>query len=212
MRDRTPVRATAFLIGFAIAVCSVTASESESGTAKKPKPYKVGDKIKPFSLTDVTGKECKLGELLGKKTLVISFWSVNCPVSKNFDVYYEALRKEYEDTDVLFVPIAANATEMASSDQIKKYLKDKKLGYVPLMDRGSKTAAQFGAATTPHVFIVDAKAVLRYAGAPTDSRSGGLEAKNDFIRDVLKALKAGKDPKVTETKAFGCGIKWPKSS
>ncbi len=63
------------------------------------------------------------------------------------------------------------------------------------MDDGGQVGRAYGARTTPHMYIIDPKGVLVYAGGIDDKRSANPEdiktAKN-FVRVALSESLAGK--------------------
>ena len=76
-----------------------------------------------------------------------------------------------------------------------------------LRDESQDVARDFGAKTTPDVFVLDAEGVLRYRGAPdADHRS---EAENAaWLREALDAVLAGQEPARAESEPVGCSVKW----
>jgi len=60
---------------------------------------------------------------------------------------------------------------------------------------------------TPHVFVVDGKGIVRYRGYVDDSTKAA-ERQHSGLTDALNELIAGKEVKVSATKAFGCTIKF----
>ena len=79
--------------------------------------------------------------------------------------------------------------------------------FVYLKDADSAVAKSFGAKVTPHVYVVDGKGVLRYRGYIDDSAKPA-ERSRTGLTDALDALVAKKDVQTSETRAFGCTIKW----
>ena len=76
-----------------------------------------------------------------------------------------------------------------------------------LHDETQEVARDFGAKTTPDVFVIDGEGRLRYRGAPdADHRDPSLNA--GWLREALDALRAGDEPPRTETEPVGCSVKW----
>jgi len=80
-----------------------------------------------------------------------------------------------------------------------------------VIDETQATAAAYGARVTPHIFLLDAEGKLAYRGRIDDSLDLLKVKKADF-RAALNALVTGKKVPDTDTKAFGCGVKWSKKS
>jgi hypothetical protein len=82
--------------------------------------------------------------------------------------------------------------------------------YPVLDDHAGEVGRTYGAKTTPHMFIVDASGALVYSGA-LDNAPPRREAEGDRVNYVDRALGeilAGKTVSVTETKPYGCSVKY----
>lgn len=179
--------------------------------AEAKKAYAVGDVVDPaLAFVDLEGKPHTLKEYLGK-TLVLDFWSIECPVSKGYEARLTQLANDYSGKGVVFLAVDANSGEIAEEGfaKIKEYAKDKKVPYTILIDKKNVVADRFDAQTTPHVFVIDDKGKLRYAGGVDDDESFKKDPKavKSFVREALDAVLAGKDPAQTTTKPHGCSIK-----
>ncbi len=69
----------------------------------------------------------------------------------------------------------------------------------------------YGAKTTPHMFVIDPKGTLVYAGGIDDKRSTDVDdvkdAKN-YVAMALDAGMAGKEIATQTTKSYGCSVKY----
>ncbi|MGB4328221.1 MAG: thioredoxin family protein, partial [Tenuifilum sp.] len=86
----------------------------------------------------------------------------------------------------------------------------KKFPFVYLFDEGQKIYPLYGAARTPHVYILSKKAndlVVEYIGTIDDNYKDASAVKEKYVENAVDALLSGKKPAVTETKAVGCSIK-----
>ncbi|HEX9500454.1 MAG TPA: redoxin domain-containing protein, partial [Thermoanaerobaculia bacterium] len=79
--------------------------------------------------------------------------------------------------------------------------------YPYLKNNNSSIAHAYGARVTPHVYVIDQKGTLRYRGYIDDS-ARPEERTKAALTDALDALLANKPVASTETRAFGCSIKW----
>ena len=64
--------------------------------------------------------------------------------------------------------------------------------------------------TTPHTFVIDKNGVLVYHGAmdnKPDPEHDPRTARN-YVREAVDALLAGKPVTISQTKPYGCGIKY----
>lgn len=71
-----------------------------------------------------------------------------------------------------------------------------------MIDHGNKVSRAFGARTTPHCFVIDAKGVLQYSGA-LDGYRENREDPKPYVANAIDALLAGKEVTVQSTKPYG---------
>ena len=166
----------------------------------------VGQPAPAFELVGSDGQKHKLDEYKGK--IVVLHWeAVTCPWDQAYQPILNKVSSDFSK-DVVFVGINSNKND--SMDDVKGIIKEDGIPYLVLKDPGNKIADAYGAQTTPHMFIIDAKGVLRYKGgiekAPT-SPNGVGQSQEQYLVPVLKALVAGQEPPVTETKSKGCSVK-----
>jgi hypothetical protein len=73
-----------------------------------------------------------------------------------------------------------------------------------LIDGDGAVGHMYGAKTTPHCYVIDAKGVLAYNGAIDDKGS------TNYVVEAVKALKDGKAVSPSTTKPYGCSVKYGK--
>ncbi|MBI4394579.1 MAG: redoxin domain-containing protein, partial [Candidatus Omnitrophica bacterium] len=129
------------------------------------KVVKLGEAIPDFKLADTTGQEHQLSQHRGR-VVMIHFWSATCPFVIRYDDRLKEIAEDYTPDGVVVLGIDSNSNE--TPRQIKKVAEGRKVNYPILIDPGNQIADQFGAVTTPHVFIVDREGKLVYEGAVDD--------------------------------------------
>src|SRR5256885_1805435 len=88
------------------------AKPADPKKADAKKAYAVGDMVDPATaFVDLTGKTRKLDEFKGK-TVVLDFWSINCPVSKGYEMRLKKLFADFEKKNVVFLAVDANSDEV----------------------------------------------------------------------------------------------------
>ena len=195
------MKAMGAFLGFALllaflpsAPAVVTGGGDKSIEMDKPVPF-------DFKLKTADGKnEYSLSQFKGK-ILVIEYIATRCPYSLQQDPVIRKVCADYSKKEVAFLGINSNKQEPA--DEVAKHNKDAKLGFPVLKDWNNVVADLFKATHTPHVFVIDAKGVLRYEGAIEPQ---GVE-KTPYLRNALDDLLAGREVKVKETRQWGCTIK-----
>ena len=130
------------------------------------------------------------------------------------------LAKDYRDRGVAVVAISSNNPESLRLDELrftdlgdsyeetKQRAREIGFKFPYLWDGDTQVMAQaYGAAATPHIFILDEQRVLRYQGRIDNNEDPAKLTKHE-AREVLDALLAGQEPPVTTTRTFGCSTKW----
>jgi peroxiredoxin len=170
--------------------------------------FKLGSKVTDFSVQDVDGKSISFATLRGPIT-VVTFISVQCPVSNGYNQRMNALFKDYSPKDVKFIFVNANRTE--SAGDVRNHAKSVGFVFPVYKDDGSVLADRFDAQVTPESYVIDSAGIIRYHGAIDDSQNEA-RIRTRGLRLALDALLSGKPVEVAEIKAFGCVIKRGKKS
>ncbi len=173
---------------------------------KYNKAIDVGDKGPAWEqLEGVDGKQHSLGDLKAAKLVVAVFTCNKCPVAVAYEDRLIEFARDYKDKGVALVAINPNGTE--NLEQMKERAEKKDFNFPYVYDATQDVARGYGATCTPHVFVLDGKRAVAYMGAIDDKLS---DPKEHYLRDAVDALLAGDEPDTTETRQFGCSIKWKK--
>lgn len=176
----------------------------------------VGKAAPDFTLTDLEGKTVKLTDFRGKH-VVLEWHNPNCPfVAKHYDSgNMPSLQGKYDAKDTIWLSI--NSTHPAhqdyvGADKLKVYLGDKKAAPdAYLIDAEGKVGTEYGARTTPHMYVINPAGALVYAGAIDDKRSTNQDdvktAKN-YLVAALEESRAGKPVSMPNTPPYGCSVKY----
>jgi hypothetical protein len=176
----------------------------------------IGQPAPDFALPDVNDKPLKLSDYAGKY-VVLEWVNPDCPfVRKHYNSgNMPALQKEAGGREVVWLSI--NSTHPGSSEYktppvMTSWLTSKNAHpSAMLFDRDGAVGKEFGAKTTPHMYVIDPKGKLVYMGAIDDKRSTNPEdvktAKN-YVRAALDESMAGKPVTMASTVSYGCSIKY----
>jgi hypothetical protein len=176
----------------------------------------VGQAAPAFSAKDTSGKTVNLADFKGK-TVVLEWVNPGCPyVRKHYNggnmqgTQSEAIAKNV-------VWLAVNSTGTDHPDYLKpadlaKWMKEQKAPAThTLMDEDGKIGKAYGARTTPHMYIIDGKGMLVYAGGidsiPSASAADIPKATN-YVKVSLNELASGKPVSNAVTRAYGCSVKY----
>ncbi|NOU27926.1 MAG: redoxin family protein [Polyangiaceae bacterium] len=191
-----------------------TTSTSSVGTVGGA--AKVGEAAPDFDLKDLDGKSVKLSDYKGK-TVVLEWFNPGCPFVRNAHTKgpLVAAAQKAMDKGVVWLAINSGApgnqgAGVAANVEGKKTYN---LSHPILLDDSGAVGHKYGATNTPHIMIVDAKGVLVYRGSADNSPDGeGLSPENgklvSYVDETLTALAAGKPVTTSETKAYGCSVKY----
>ena len=176
----------------------------------------VGAPAPDFSLPDASGSVHKLSDYQGK-TVVLEWNNPECPFVKK---HYSSgnIPKQQADATaqgVVWLTINSGAdgkqghVDSRGASAFLAQYNAKPTAY--LFDTDGKVGHAYGAKTTPHLYVIDAKGSLRYMGgidsiASTDKED--LAKATQYVPQVLAELKAGKAVSVTTSQPYGCGVKY----
>ncbi len=164
--------------------------------------FKLGSKVDEFTVRDASGASVPFSSLRGPVT-VVTFVSVQCPVSNAYNDRMNALYKDYSARGVKFVFVNANNTE--SPADMAGHAREH-FAFAVYKDQNNVVADRFGASVTPEAYIIDSSGMVRYHGSIDDSQEI-RRVQETRLKNALDAVLAGKTPERAETKAFGCSIK-----
>ncbi len=192
----------------------ITTSSAVPAMAVELRP---GHPAPAFELYDTQGNLHRLSDYVGK-VLVLHFQSCRCPWDQAYQPILNEMVKHLASspsqgtnpTQIAFLAINSNRTELP--DQIKAYHASGAVAYPIVKDPANRIANEYGAMTTPHIFVVnkDPKQTLAYVGgiekAPLSPQACG-SSQEQYLLPVLKALRDGAAVPYSHTQSVGCSIK-----
>ncbi len=176
----------------------------------------VGQPAPNFTLTDSNGTSHSLADYKGK-IVVLEWNNPECPFVKK---HYSSGNIPKQQTEAtangvvwLVINSAADGKQghvdgTAANGFIAQY-HGKPTAY--LFDTDGKVGHLYGAKTTPHLFVIDEKGVLRYNGgidsiASTDKDD--LPKATQFVPQAIGEIKSGKPVTVSTSEPYGCSVKY----
>jgi peroxiredoxin len=205
------------LVGAASLIAFAVAGTGPAHTAAQPR---IGAPAPAFSLTDSSGKAVSLAEHKGK-TVVLEWTNHECPyVRKHYGGNnVQALQKKWTGQGVVWLTVISsmpNSQGYVTADEANKLTADRNAApSAVLFDPKGEVGRAYGAATTPHMYVITGDGTLAYMGGIDDKPTTRLEdlktAKN-FVDLALAELAQGKPVSVTTSRAYGCSIKYAPSS
>jgi peroxiredoxin len=179
-----------------------------------------GDSAPDFSLPSHEGKTVKLSDYRGK-TVVLEWINEGCPfVVKHYDKSgnLPKLQKKYTDKGVVWLGIVSSAEGeqgyWGTGEEAKAWADKHKAGLSAILFDPEGTVGQaYGAKTTPHMYIITKDGKLAYQGAIDNKASTkvkDIKEATNWVAQGLDEVLAGKPVSVSDTKPYGCGVKYKK--
>lgn len=175
----------------------------------------IGKAAPTFSLTDSNGKSVSLADFKGK-IVVLEWTNDGCPYVKgHYQGGMQKMQSKYTKSGVVWLSIISSAPGQqgyADGTRANGLTKSRaaKPTYV-LLDPDGDVGHMYDAKTTPQMFVIDKKGVLRYDGAIDGSYSASAtkqKSSEQYFANALDAVLAGKDVKTTKTRPYGCNVKY----
>jgi peroxiredoxin len=175
----------------------------------------IGKPAPDFTAADITGKTHKLTDYKGK-IVVLEAYNFDCPYCANqfTSGAMQALQAELTGKGVVWLLVNSvharhpsyRTPEAARAEWDK--LKIKATAW--LEDSSGAIGKAYGMKTTPHLFVIARDGTLAYQGAIDDraATSGDPRTARNYVREAAQKLLAGQKPEVTQTKPYGCGVKY----
>lgn len=177
---------------------------------------KPGEAAPAFTLTDTQGKEHSLADFKGKY-VVLEWVNRDCPFvvkhyeSKNMQKTQEAVGGE----DTVWLSIISSASGKQghqTPEQANAWKKEQgSEATAILLDESGKVGKDYGAKTTPHMFVINPEGNVVYAGAIDSNPSADkadIEKAENYVKSAVTAAKAGKPVEPASTKPYGCSVKY----
>lgn len=175
----------------------------------------VGKPAPDFTATDINGKTVHLSDYKGK-IVVLESYNSDCPFCHN---QYKTgamqdLQKQFASENVVWLIVnSVNSKNMShrTPDQAKAELASENMEVTAWIDDSSGAVGHlYGMLTTPHMFVVDKNGTLAYNGAIDDQPDPSHDPKtaHNYVKDAVDDLNAGKPIAVSQTKPYGCSVKY----
>ena len=171
----------------------------------------LGERAPDFALKAVDGKTYTLSDFSSAKALVVVFSCNHCPYVVAYEDRMIAIQADFLNKGARLAVINANDSAKYPEDGFEamaKRAEQKGFNFPYLRDDTQAVARAYGATHTPHLFVFNAQRRLAYTGKIDDNWENPGAVKAHFLRDALDALASGSQPKIAQTHAIGCTIKW----
>ncbi len=177
-------------------------------------PATIGAAAPGFTLPNTDGTAVSLAQFQGK-TVVLEWFNPDCPfvvAAHSGEGVLRALPGRTSSDQVAWLAINSGAASKQGADKKRNVAarKEYAMDYPVLLDADGAVGKAYGATNTPHIFIVDPKGTLVYAGAVDNAPMGKLETPPmvNYVEAALADIAAGRPVAQPTTKAVGCSVKY----
>lgn len=197
------------LIGSAAAIAMAAAAPAAAtATVGQPAPN--------FTVTDSNGRQHSLSDFRGR-TVVLEWTNAECPFVRKFYGPGEMQRLQAEATRNGVIWLTVNSGAPGKQGHVTPAEANAKMreagfastAYIP--DPEGTLGRLFGARTTPHMFVIDPRGTLVYAGAIDDTptaNSADIAKARNFVRLALADIAAGRPVAIPTSRPYGCSVKY----
>lgn len=210
MKTRTLSLLTFAVCGVGIALANSPVLRRAEGVAR------VGDPAPGFALPGTDGKLYGLPDYKGKY-VVLEWTNHDCPfVVKHYSKGdMQATQKWATDKGVVWFSIVSSApgkqgyVDAASGQAVMKAKGHKSTAM--LLDPVGNVGKVYGAKTTPHMFVIDPKGKIIYAGGIDDKRTpnqADIATSKNYVKAALEEAWAGKPVSNPVSQPYGCSVKY----
>ena len=176
----------------------------------------VGQPAPAFTVTDASGKAVSLADFKGRH-VVLEWVNPGCPyVVKHYGSgNMQGTQKDATAKGVVWLSVnstAADHGDYRAPAAMAQWMGQQQAAAThTLMDSEGRVGRAYGARTTPHLYIVDPKGVLVYAGGidnrPT-ANPADIAGATNHVKVALGEALAGKPLSQPTTRPYGCSVKY----
>ena len=179
----------------------------------------VGNSAPNFKLNDANGKVVTLSDYKGK-TVVLEWHNPGCPfVQKHYNSgNMQKAQATAAKDGAVWLTINSGAPgkqgHMSGAEAARLVAEQKAKPAAYLLDPKGVVGKGYDAKTTPHMYVIDAKGALVYAGGIDDkptANAADIPGARNHVLAALGEMKAGKAVSVPTSRPYGCAVKYPES-
>jgi peroxiredoxin len=176
----------------------------------------VGKPAPAFEVKGAKGEVRKLEDFKGKY-VVLEWLNHGCPwVKKHYNSKnMQNLQKKYTDDGVIWLSVVSSKPgtqgHMTVEEALATYNDKGVVATDILLDETGAMGKSYDARTTPEIFIINPEGILIYKGAidsDNSQKAENLKDATNYVETTFEAVKAGKEVEISETKSYGCSVKY----
>ena len=199
---------------FGIPLALFTALAARPAVAAEPAT--VDSPAPSFALRDAKGASHSLEEYKGK-FVVLEWVNFDCPfVRKHYGSgAMQELQRTMTSRGIVWLSICSSAPGKQGyfeGDELTERISAEHASPTAyLVDPEGAVGKLYNAKTTPHMFVIDPKGTLIYAGGIDDKATtdrGDIARATNYVKAALQEAQEGKSVAIKTTRSYGCSVKY----
>jgi peroxiredoxin len=175
-----------------------------------------GKPAPPFEVKDTRGQVQKLSDYQGK-WLVLEWFNKDCPyVRKHYGSgNMQGLQQRYVTQGVAWLSVISSAPGkqgyVEPAEALATVKTTKSAASQVLLDPSGTMGKAYGAKTTPHMFVIDPRGTVIYAGGIDDNDSANpavIPASKNYVSAALDTALAGQKVVTASARPYGCHVQY----
>lgn len=169
-----------------------------------------------FTAMDSRGRAHKLSGYRGK-TIVLEWTNHECPYTvKHYATgNMQTLQRSVIEAGSIWLTVVSSRpgtqgyVEGIEADKLTDDRQAKPTAVI--LDPKGDLGRLYGAATTPHMYVINSSGVLAYMGGIDDqptSNPASVQRARNYVREALDAIAAGRPVTVASARPYGCSVKY----
>ena len=176
----------------------------------------VGQPAPSFVAVDSKGQQHKLADFKGK-VVVLEWTNHECPyVQKHYkSSNMQNLQKQAKGAGVVWLSVISSAPgeqgHVAGARADELTASRSAAPTAVLLDPQGDIGKSYDARTTPHMYVIDANGVLRYAGGIDSigsNKPADIDKADPFFKTALESVVKGDNVAQPVTRPYGCAVKY----
>lgn len=171
-----------------------------------------------FKLTDSYGKKISLSDFKGQR-VILEWTNHGCPfVEKHYKTgNMQSTQIAAKDNNYIWLSIISSAEgaqgHVTPSEANQLTSSRSAIPSHVLFDPEGNVGKNYGAKTTPHMYIINEIGVLKYQGAIDDAGGRGfmfkdLSQSKNYVKKAIKEINQNREISHPATKPYGCSVKY----
>jgi len=186
-------------------------------------PAELGKPAPDFTLVDTEGATHALAKLRGK-TVVLEWFNPDCPFVRfaHSQGPLEDMAGRVASADLVWLAINSGAAGKQGHgvDRNKRARSDYKMPNPILLDESGSVGRAYGAAKTPHLYVIDPDGVLVFRGGIDNAPMGEVDPERprlpgakegervNYVDTALEDMKQRRPLRLADVPAYGCSVKY----